>query len=189
MGNRYYEQQAFGNQGRLPDNPIPPTPQRPIPTTPLEQMTSGRDQLSQAGVQVNFHSLNGVRLKLQIHTIAVTAANTRYDFDFLSQVTNDRIVGFFMTSSESKPNELEYNLNHSEIQLTIDNNEIIPPYTDAALFSSKIGSGFYDNMYRINERADASQIKGSYTSGPLDTFPTGGYKVKLFFWCVEKPKN
>ncbi len=194
----YYDTNFGGTQGniaQIPNNPIPPTPQNPMKQSPVEQMMDGRDNYSQAGVQVNFHTLNGVRLKFHVHTINIDSPNQRYDFDFLSQVIHDRIVGFFITSDQvmdSKQqildNELKSNILHSEIQLTIDNNEIIPAGSDAALFANRNSIGFYDNMYRINERANASQIKGYYKSGSAATFPTGGYKLKLYFWCTENPK-
>lgn len=177
-----------GSIATIPNNPIPPTPINPMPKTAAEQMMEGRDNYSQAGVQVNFHTLNGVRLKFQIYSMNIETPNYRYDFDFLSQVTNDRIVGFFITSDQMVENELLSNLLHSEIQLTIDNNEIIPSGTDAALFANRNSIGFYDNMYRINERAQASQIKGYFRSGPQATFPSGGYKLKLYFWSTENPK-
>lgn len=178
----------FGYTGAVPQNPIPATPPDAMKKNPVDQMIEGKDALSQGGVQVNFHSLNGVRLKFQVVTIDVKAAGSRYQFETQSNITNDRIVGITMTSTENAKDSFSSNLNNSTMQLTIDNEEIIPDGSDCSLFSAKLTSGFYENMYRINERADGSLVKGSYTSG-TQNFPTGGYKVKIYLWSVTKPKK
>lgn len=183
--NSFY---SFGNAGAVPQNPIPATPSNDIAKNPVDQMTDGKDLLSKGGVNINFHSLNGVRLKFQIITVDVKAAGSRYQFETQANITNDRIVGITLTSTENAKDAFSSNLNDSTMQLTIDNEEIIPDNADCSLFSAKLNSGFYENMYRINERADGSLIKGNYTSGTKN-FPAGGYKVKIYLWSVTKPKK
>ncbi len=169
----------FGEVNSIPNNPLNPASQPGQPNGPYG--------VENGGVRVTYNMLSE-RMDFQMHTIKVTEANKRYDFDFLAKVTNERILGFFMTSTEVVDNELKSNLNHSTIQLTIDNEEIIPANTDAALFSSKINSGFYENIYPCNEKAAGSQVKGSYISGGESTFKNP-YEVKLYFWSSKKNKH
>lgn len=135
-------------------------------------------------------TLLGQRMELQIHTLKVTQPNQRIDFELLSKVQNERIVGFFITSDEVVENELMKDVNHSTISLNIDNTEIFPSETDASLFTQKMASGFYENMYdSINEKAGATSIKGTYISGGPRTCPERGYTVKLYFVETAKTKS
>ena len=85
----------------------------------------------------------------------------------------------------------------------------MPSNFDCSLISTKKDVGFYKNMYRMNERANGSLIKGEYTDNSLlnDTLrwieqhpelqeyvdgmsnPPEGFKytVKLYLWCIQKP--
>lgn len=173
MGNNF-----FGEVNSIPNNPLNPQSQPAQPNGPYGAEAGG--------VRVTYNQMHE-RMDFQIHTIKVTEANKRYDFDLLAKITNERILGFFMTSTEVVDNELKSNLNHSTVQLTIDNEEIIPNDTDASLFSSKINAGFYENIYPCNEKANGSQIKGAYISGGESTFK-GPYEVKLYFWSSKKKK-
>lgn len=164
-------------------------PQNPIPGQENIAPGNGPYDVSSGGVQVSYNRMSAERMDFQIQTIKVTQPNTRYDFDMLAKITNDRILGFFMTSTEMVDNELKSNVNHSTIQLTIDNEEIISAGVDASLFTSKISSGYYENIYPLNEKADGSQIKGAFISGPESSFPVGGYEVKLYFWSSKKNKK
>ncbi len=170
----------FGEVNSIPNNPLNPASQPGQPNGPFG--------VESGGVRVTYNMLSGERMDFQMQTINVTAANSRYDFDFLAKVTNERILGFFITSTEVVDNELKSNLNHSTIQLTIDNEEIIPANTDAALFSSKINAGFYENIYPCNEKAAGSQVKGTFISGGESTWH-GPYEAKLYFWSSKKKKN
>lgn len=166
-------------------------PQNPIPGQQEQMPGNGPYDVQNGGVVVSYNRAAADRMDFQIHTIKVLEPNKRYDFDLLAKITNDRILGFFITSDEYKAGgtELDLNVNHSQIQLTIDNEEIISAGVDASLFTSKITSGYYENIYPLNEKADGSQIKGAYTSGPESTFPVGGYEVKLYFWSSKKNKK
>ena len=144
------------------------------------------DRVVAGGVNVRYLELNGVKLKHQIITIRVDAAGKRFAFETQSKVTNDRILGIMLTTTETA-DDVYKNINDSTIQLTIDNEEILPDGFDCSLISQKIGNAFYDNVYPCNERADGSLIKGSFTSG-TENF-VNPYDVKLYLWCVSKPRK
>lgn len=149
------------------------------------------DRVVSGGVNVRYLELNGVRLKHQIITVKVTAPNTRVAFETQANVTNDRILGIMIVSCEKEKEDAYKIINDSTIQLTIDNEEILPDGFDCSLITSKIGNAFYDNVYPVNERADGSLVKGSFTSGSIQrenaTFEP--FDVKIYLWSVSKPKK
>lgn len=156
----------------------------------------GQQQTAPSQIDINSPSMNmstaikmGMRIEFQLHTLKITQPNTRYDFDFLAKVTNSNIIGFFMTTNEVADNELNYNILHSTLQLTINNNEIFPSGMSAAMYTHRVALAHDEAIYQFNEKADGSQIKGTYTSGGGTTFPEGGYEVTLCFVEIVKPKN
>ena len=96
-----------------------------------------------------------------------------------------------IVSCEKEKEDAYKIINDSTIQLTIDNEEILPDGFDCSLITSKIGNAFYDNVYPVNERADGSLVKGSFTSGSIQrenvTFEP--FDVKIYLWSVSKPKK
>lgn len=149
------------------------------------------DRVVSGGVNVRYLELNGVRLKHQIITVKVTAPNTRIPFETQANVTNERILGVMLVSCEKEKDDTYKIINDSTIQLTIDNEEILPDGFDCSLISSKITNAFYDNIYPCNERADGSLIKGSFISGDVQregaTFQP--FDVKIYLWSISKPKK
>ena len=73
------------------------------------------------------------------------------------------------------------------MQLTIDNEEILPDGFDCSLISAKSGNSFFENVYPCNERADGSLIKGYIASANSNNFHQ--YTVKINLWSVTKPKK
>ncbi len=171
------------------NTPIQPIPQQPMPDNSVRSLVDGRDAYTKAGVDVRYLELKGVRTKFQIHTISVTKPDDRYPFDLLANVTNDRIVGITITSNETATDPEQKYINNSQLQLSIDNEEILPDGFDTSLVSAKIDKGFYENIYRINERADGAQIKGTFTCGPRIGEIFKPFKLKIYLWSITKPKN
>ncbi|MBQ9212570.1 MAG: hypothetical protein IJ150_01335 [Bacteroidales bacterium] len=145
------------------------------------------DRIVAGGVNVRYLELNGVKLKHQIITIRISEGGKRYAFETQAQVTNDRILGIMLTTTESERDDELKCINDSTIQLTIDNEEILPDGFDCSLISQKIGNAFYDNVYPINERADGSLIKGTITSS--SSYFKEPFDVKLYLWSVTKPRK
>lgn len=141
-----------------------------------------------AGINVRYLQLNKVRLKFQIITVKVQSPGVRIPFETQAQITNDRIVGIVLTSNETG-DDINKLINESTIQLTIDNEEILPDGFDCSLISAKSGNSFYENVYPCNERADGSLIKGNIIAPNSASFPTGGFTVKIYLYSVTKPKQ
>lgn len=184
------QQQNTTAQAVKPQQPQATTTQQPqgVPaqngdTYPFPIM----DRIIAGGVNVRYLELNGVKLKHQIITIRVDGAGKRIAFETQAQVTNDRILGLMLTTTEEERDDEIKCINDSVMQLTIDNEEILPDGFDCSLISQKTGNAFYDNVYPVNERADGSLIKGSITvSSTLYVKP---FDVKLYLWCVTKPRK
>ena len=139
-----------------------------------------------AGINVRYLQMNGVRLKIQVITVKVTSPNTRFAFETQAQITNDRIVGIILTSDETGE-DINKLINESTMQLTIYNEEILPDGFDCSLISAKSGNSFFENVYPCNERADGSLIKGYIASANSNNFHQ--YTVKINLWSVTKPKK
>lgn len=182
----------------------------------VENLINGQDSITQAGISMNAEPLGKRKLKWQVYTITVpftieyngngmpiAIKHSRVAFETTSHKTNERVVGITLYS------DFKDGLNESTIQFSIDSEEILPSNFDCSLISTKKDVGFYKNMYRMNERANGSLIKGEYTDNSLlnDTLrwieqhpelqeyvdgmsnPPGGFKytVKLYLWCIQKP--
>ncbi len=175
---------------QIPTNtPIQQVPYQPLPNNSVRSLVEGRDQYTNGGVDVRYLELKGVRTKFQIHTIRVTKADERYPIDLLSNVTNDRIVGICLTSNETSTDPEQKYINNSQLQISIDNEEILPDGFDTSLISAKLDNDFYGNIYRINERADGSQIKGTFTCGPRIGESFKPFTLKIYFWSITKPRK
>lgn len=164
------------------ENPVIAEKSNQIVDPKDNRIIQNKEALSHGGVTV---TLPGVNFDFQIYSMHVSKANERIDFDFLTKVTNNRVIGFFMTSNEVIENELLSNLRHGTIQLNVDNEDIIPAGASAALFTASNNLSFYDNMYVMNEKANASQVKGTYTSGPVSTWH-GEYDVTIYLYNTKK---
>lgn len=166
------------------ENPIMENKPAQIRNTADERLVDNREALSRGGVTVR---LTGVKFNFQLHPIHVTSPNTRYDFAFLTQNYHDRVAGFMIASNQFVENELRSNANHGTVELTINNEEIIPPNTPSSLFTTKLTNSFYDNMYVFNEKAGGSQVRGCFTSGNAATMPAdgSGYDVMLMLYCIK----
>lgn len=139
-----------------------------------------------AGINVRYLQINNVRLKMQIITVKITSPNTRFTFETQAQITNDRIIGIILTSNETG-DDITKQINESTMQLTIDNEEILPDGFDCSLISAKSGNSFFENIYPCNERADGSLIKGYIASSNSASFTP--FNVKINLWSVTKPKK
>ena len=142
-----------------------PTP-NPIATNQAAPIKQGAninfpigDTPVNAGINVRYLQLNNVRLKMQIITVKINSPATRFAFETQAQITNDRIIGIILTSNETGE-DITKQINESTMQLTIDNEEILPDGFDCSLISAKSGNSFFENIYPCNERADGSLIKG-----------------------------
>lgn len=111
---------AFGAPA---ENPIMEQKPAQINDTSQNRVIDNHEALQRGGVTVR---IPGVKFDFQTYPIHVSSPETRYDFEFLTKNTNNRVCGFMMISNEIIDNELRSNINHSTIQLTIDNEEIIP---------------------------------------------------------------
>ncbi len=159
-----------------------------LPNNSVQALADGRDQWSQGGVSVRYLELNGVRPKFQVITIPIDKGATRYPFEQLALTTNDRIIGVSLISDERGPEEDKY-INSASMQLTIDNEEVLPDGFRTSMIAAKIGNGFYDNMYRINERADGAQIKGNITINAPKGEVVPRMNFQLYLWSLTKPKK
>ena len=173
-----------------------------------------QDSITKAGIEMVAEPLGKRKLVWQVVTLQVpfnvtttTDPNTgvettkishaRKQFETLANTTNERIIGVTLHS------DFEKALDESTIQLSIDNQEILPESFDCSLISAKNDVAFYDNMYRINERADGALVKGTYVGGGLlpdaqewlASHPNASrsnntgeyfYTVKLYLWCIQK---
>ncbi len=169
-----------------------PTP-NPIATNQAAPIQQGAninfpigDTPVSAGINVRYLQLNNVRLKMQIITVKINTPNTRFAFETQAQITNDRIVGIILTSNETGE-DITKQINESTMQLTIDNEEILPDGFDCSLISAKSGNSFFENIYPCNERADGSLIKGYIASSNSASFTP--FTVKINLWSVTKPKK
>ena len=169
-----------------------PTP-NPIATNQAAPIQQGAninfpigDTPVNAGINVRYLQLNNVRLKMQIITVKINTPNTRFAFETQAQITNDRIIGIILTSNETGE-DITKQINESTMQLTIDNEEILPDGFDCSLISAKSGNSFFENVYPCNERADGSLIKGYIASTNSNNFHQ--YTVKINLWSVTKPKK
>lgn len=171
-----------------PNSPIAMTPQNPMQQGAMNQMIDGRTIYDTLGVSVEFQDLKGVRLRHQIITKHVSEKGERIPIDTVADMGNDRIVGILIVSTELGAEESK-SVNDSEIQLTIDNEEIFPEGFPAKLVSSKLTNTFYENNYRFNERANGCVIKGTYTASKRVEVGPEGYDIKIILWSVTKPKN
>ncbi len=174
-----------------------------------------QDSITKAGIAIMAEPLGKRKLVWQVVTLQIPfnvtktidsntgvettkISHSRKQFETLANTTNERIIGITMHS------DFEEALNESTIQLSIDNQEILPESFDCSLISAKNDVNFYDNMYRINERADGSLVKGTYVGGGLlpdaqawlESHPNASrsnnqgeyfYTVKLYLWCIQKP--
>lgn len=180
----------------------------------IETMINGQDAITQAGILMAAEPLGKRKLKWQVITLQIpfdvkttvdgsgneiTRITTfRKQFETTAHKTNERIIGITLHS------DFEEALNESTIQLGIDNEEILPDSFDCSLIAAKKDVGFYKNMYRLNERANGSLIKGTYNGGALlsdaqewlKTHPDAQrganegeyyYTVKLYLWSIQKP--
>lgn len=201
----------------------------------LENIISGQDSISQAGIKMEAEPLGKRKLKWQVITLQIPfdveeiketvtkevqgtdeegnptttteteekvtghrIINYRKPFETTSHKTNERIVGITLHS------DFEDALNESTIQLSIDNEEILPEEFDCSLIAAKKDVGFYKNMYRLNERANGSLLKGTYIGNALlpdveawlESHPNAlrgknpneyFYTVKIYLWCIQKP--
>ena len=141
-----------------------------------------------SAINIRYLQINNVRLKHQIITVKVQTPNVRIPFETQAQITNDRIIGIVLTSNETGE-DINKLINESTMQLTIDNEEILPDGFDCSLISAKSGNSFYENIYPCNERADGSLIKGYITAPNSPNFPTQGFTVKIYLYSVTKPKK
>ena len=139
-------------------------------------------------INIRHLQLANVRLKHQIITVKVQTPNVRIPFETQAQITNDRIIGIVLTSNETG-DDTQKLINESTMQLTIDNEEILPDGFDCSLISAKSGNSFYENIYPCNERADGSLIKGYITAPNAANFPVQGFTVKIYLYSVTKPKK
>ncbi|MBQ3658322.1 MAG: hypothetical protein II956_16010 [Bacteroidales bacterium] len=180
----------------------------------IETLMNGQDSITQAGIQMLAEPLGKRKLKWQIITLQIPfdikatidstnsvevtkISHYRKPFETTAHKTNERIIGITLHS------DFEEALNESTIQLSIDNEEILPESFDCSLITAKKDVGFYKNMYRLNERANGSLIKGTYVGGGLlpdalkwlETHPNAKrgandgeyyYTVKLYLWSVQK---
>ncbi len=181
----------------------------------VENLINGQDSITQAGIQMTAEPLGKRKLKWQVITLQVPfdvkttvnaetgiettkMTNYRKPFETTAHKTNERIVGITLHS------DFEEALDESTFQMSIDNEEIFPDTFDCSLISSKKDVGFYKNMYRLNERANGSLIKGTFVGGGLlpdaqkwlETHPNAKrgandgeyyYTVKIYLWSVQKP--
>lgn len=174
---------------RIPQNtPIQQVPNRQMPTNSVQSLVEGKDKFTNGGVDVRYLEIQGVRTKFQIVTINVDKPNEVFPFETQSLVTNDRIVGITLTTNEVAKDPEEKYINNSTIQLSVDNEEILPDGFDTSLISAKLDNDFYGNIYRINERADGSLIKGRFTCGPKIGEVFKPFKLKVYLWSITKPK-
>ena len=179
-----------------------------------EALTTGQDSITQAGILMQAEPLGKRKLKWQVITLQIpfdvkttvdgtgneiTRITTyRKQFETTAHKTNERIIGITLHS------DFEKALDESTILLGIDNEEILPDSFDCSLIAAKKDVGFYKNMYRLNERANGSLIKGTYVGGGLlsdalewlETHPDAQrganegeyyYTVKLYLWSIQKP--
>ena len=180
----------------------------------VENLINGQDSITQAGIQMTAEPLGKRKLKWQVIPLQIPFDITtsmdpesgvetkkivlkRKQFETTAHKTNERIVGITLHS------DFEKALDESQIQLSIDNEEILPDSFDCCLIAAKKDVGFYKNMYRLNERANGSLIKGTYTGGGLlpdaekwlETHPNAQrganegeyfYTVKIYLWCIQK---
>jgi len=146
-----------------------------------------QDRVVSGGINVRYLELNGVRLKHQILTVRIDGGGKRFAFETQAHVTNERILGVMLVSTETEKNDALKCINDSQMQLTIDNEEILPDGFDCSLISSKTGNAFYDNIYPVNERADGSLIKGTITSS--NTLFVNPFDVKIYLFSVTKPRK
>lgn len=181
----------------------------------VENLINGQDSITQAGISMNAEPLGKRKLKWQVITLQVPfdvkttvnaetgiettkISNYRKPFETTAHKTNERIIGVTLHS------DFEEALDESTIQMSIDNEEIFPDTFDCCLISSKKDVGFYKNMYRLNERANGSLIKGTFIGSVLlpdaqkwlETHPNAKrgandgeyyYTVKIYLWSVQKP--
>lgn len=169
-----------------------PTP-NPIATNQAAPIQQGAninfpigDTPVNAGINVRYLQLNNVRLKMQIITVKIDTPSTRFAFETQAQITNDRIIGIILTSNETGE-DITKQINESTMQLTIDNEEILPDGFDCSLISAKSGNSFFENIYPCNERADGSLIKGYIASSNSASFTP--FTAKINLWSVTKPKK
>lgn len=169
--------------------PVQQVPRQQMPNNSVRSLIDGKDKYTNGGVDVRYLELQGVRTKFQILTLNVTKPSERFPFETQAHVTNDRIVGVTITTDEVADNPEQKYINNSTIQMSIDNEEILPDGFDTSLISAKLDNDFYANIYRINERADGSLVKGTFTCGPRlgETFKP--FKVKIYLWSITKPKQ
>ncbi len=179
----------------------------------INNIIEGQDSITQAGISMNAEPLGKRKLKWQTITLQVPFNITttvdgsgnettkithfRVPIETTSHKTNERIIGITLHS------DFEAALNESTIQLSIDSEEILPETFDCSLIAAKSDVGFYKNMYRLNERANGSLIKGTYVGGGLlpdaqawlESHPNAKrganegeyyYTVKLYLWSIQK---
>jgi hypothetical protein len=180
----------------------------------IETMINGQDAITQAGILMAAEPLGKRKLKWQVLTFKVpfelvlndnmgiiSIVHSRVQIDTTSHKTNERIIGITLHS------DFEAALNESTLQFSIDSEEIIPSGFDCSLIAAKKDVGFYKNMYRLNERANGSLLKGEYVDNCLvkdveqwfkdhpeketelyrDGKTSFFYEVKIYLWSIQKP--
>ena len=113
-----------------------------------------------------------MKKKIQIVKFAVTSANQRLKIDTETEISHKNITGVFATVSNKDA------LDGSTLQLSVDENEILPKDFELSLVSPTSALSMQEVVYPMTELANGSRISGEYNDSGKASYP---YDVRLYF--------